>query len=148
MTVSEFCKQYGISHQAVYKKIERERYGKLDGHVYKFPGEPTEIDDFAAEYLRPKKEKMKENSGDTNALRDELSAFNDMYRECKTTVKSLSAEFEKYKAGSTKQHIRLVTDMRKYLSDIEEKISAFSIQISCLNEYVFRNIVTDETEEE
>ena len=100
MTVSDFCKQYGISHQAVYKKIERERYGKLDGHVYKFSGEPTEIDDFAAEYLRPKKEKMKETSGDTNALRDEVAACNDMYRECMTAVKSLSAELEKYKAGS------------------------------------------------
>ena len=34
MKVSEFCKKYSISHQAVYKKIKK-LGGQLDGHVYK-----------------------------------------------------------------------------------------------------------------
>ena len=57
MKISEFCKLYGISPQAVYAKIKRcesKPDNILDGHVKKIKGKSMEIDDFAAEYLRPK----------------------------------------------------------------------------------------------
>ena len=57
MKISEFCKLYGISPQAVYAKIKRcesKPDNILDGHVKKIKGKSMEIDDFAAKYLRPK----------------------------------------------------------------------------------------------
>lgn len=53
MTVKEFCEKYKISHQAVYKKIERNR-DKLKGHIFKSKGKIYELDPTAVEILKPK----------------------------------------------------------------------------------------------
>ena len=53
MTVKEFCENYKISHQAVYKKIGRNR-DKLKGHIFKSKGKIYELDHTAVEILKPK----------------------------------------------------------------------------------------------
>lgn len=53
MTVKEFCEKYKISHQAVYKKIGRNR-DKLKGHIFKSKGKIYELDPTAVEILKPK----------------------------------------------------------------------------------------------
>ena len=98
MKISEFCKLYGISPQAVYAKIKRcesKPDNILDGHIKKIKGKSMEIDDFAAEYLRPKPancdelfaeiEQLKEiitvDNKAISSMRDELDGISDIIEE-------------------------------------------------------------------
>ena len=109
MKISEFCKLYGISPQAVYAKIKRcesKPDNILDGHIKKIKGKSMEIDDFAAEYLRPKPANCDELYLEIEKLRELICARD-------TKIKSLDerlAELEKRfpnrvsSVSSTTQH--------------------------------------------
>lgn len=58
MRISEFCKKFKVSHQAVYKKIKKHKT-ELDGHITKDKGNVLDLDPFAVNFLKPKRETYK-----------------------------------------------------------------------------------------
>ena len=58
MRISEFCKTFQISHQAVYAKIKKYA-DELEGHISKDKGNITDLDLFAVNLLKPKKASYK-----------------------------------------------------------------------------------------
>ena len=58
MRISEFCKTFQISHQAVYAKIKKYA-AELEGHISKDKGNVTDLDPFAVNLLKPKKSSYK-----------------------------------------------------------------------------------------
>lgn len=58
MRISEFCKTFQISHQAVYAKIKKYA-DELEGHISKDKGNVTDLDPFAVNLLKPKKASYK-----------------------------------------------------------------------------------------
>lgn len=58
MRISEFCKTFQISHQAVYAKIKKYA-AELEGHISKDKGNVTDLDPFAVNLLKPKKASYK-----------------------------------------------------------------------------------------
>lgn len=58
MRISEFCKTFQVSHQAVYAKIKKYA-AELKGHISKDKGNVTDLDPFAVNLLKPKKASYK-----------------------------------------------------------------------------------------
>ena len=58
MRISEFCKTFQVSHQAVYAKIKKYA-AELEGHISKDKGNVTDLDPFAVNLLKPKKASYK-----------------------------------------------------------------------------------------
>lgn len=58
MRISEFCKTFQVSHQAVYAKIKKYA-AELEGHISKDKGNVTDLDPFAVNLLKPKKSSYK-----------------------------------------------------------------------------------------
>lgn len=58
MRISEFCKNFQISHQAVYAKIQKYA-AELEGHISKDKGNVLDLDPFAVNLLKPKKASYK-----------------------------------------------------------------------------------------
>ena len=58
MRISEFCKTFKISHQAVYAKMKKYA-AELEGHITKDEGNVTDLDPFAVNLLKPKRETCK-----------------------------------------------------------------------------------------
>lgn len=58
MRISEFCKTFQISYQAVYAKIKKYA-AELEGHISKDKGNVTDLDPFAVNLLKPKKASYK-----------------------------------------------------------------------------------------
>lgn len=58
MRISEFCKTFKISHQAVYAKMKKYA-AELEGHITKDGGNVTDLDPFAVNILKPKRETYK-----------------------------------------------------------------------------------------
>ena len=58
MRISEFCKTFKISHQAVYAKMKKLAV-ELEGHISKDKGNVTDLDPFAVNLLKPKKASYK-----------------------------------------------------------------------------------------
>ncbi len=123
VSVREFCARYDVSHQAVYKKIARNK-NQLEGHIYK--ESCFMLDDYAENFLKPKDadselfaeyERIKAELSDKNAeldfLRDELS------RE-----KSKTADFEKRLAEENLKNENLKNeDLLKTVSRLTDVIS-------------------------
>lgn len=58
MRISEFCKTFKVSHQAVYAKMKKLAI-ELEGHISKDKGNVTDLDSFAVNLLKPKRETYK-----------------------------------------------------------------------------------------
>ena len=58
MRISDFCKTFQISHQAIYAKIKKYA-AELEGHISKDKGNVTDLDPFAVNLLKPKKASYK-----------------------------------------------------------------------------------------
>ena len=58
MRISEFCKTFQVSHQAVYAKMKKLAI-ELEGHITKDGGNVTDLDPFAVNLLKPKRETYK-----------------------------------------------------------------------------------------
>lgn len=108
VSVREFCAKYDVSHQAVYKKIARNK-NQLAGHIYK--ENCFMLDDYAENFLKPKAadsklftecEKLKEELADKNAeldfIQDELSRKKSETEKLRSSLdneKLKTADFEK-----------------------------------------------------
>lgn len=58
MRISEFCKTFKVSHQAVYAKMKKLAI-ELEGHISKDKGNVLDLDSFAVNLLKPKKASYK-----------------------------------------------------------------------------------------
>ncbi len=108
VSVREFCARYDVSHQAVYKKIAKNK-NQLEGHIYK--ESCFMLDGYAENFLKPKAadsklftecERIKAELSDKNAeldfLRDELSRKNSEIEKLRASLDRenlKTADFEK-----------------------------------------------------
>ena len=53
MRISEFCKKFNITHQAVHDKMKNHA-AELEGHITKDERNVLDLDSFAVEFLKPK----------------------------------------------------------------------------------------------
>ena len=100
MRISEFCKKFKVSHQAVYAKMKKLAI-ELEGHISKDKGNVTDLDPFAVNLLKPKRETYK--------AVDERNYY--LFNKNKEIV----AENEQFKA----EHKKLASKMSDYEAVIE-----------------------------
>lgn len=100
MRISEFCKTFKVSHQAVYAKMKKLAI-ELEGHISKDKGNVTDLDPFAVNLLKPKRETYK--------AVDERNYY--LFNKNKEIV----AENEQFKA----EHKKLASKMSDYEAVIE-----------------------------
>ena len=142
MKISDFCKRYGISHQAVYKKIDRERYGKLDGHIYKPPHGCMEIDDVAIEMLRPKKCLTTPYVPEQiDQMRVEIAACKESCIDHSEQLFKLSDVFAKLKDKTATQNIKLVSEFRKFVSECNARFNEITDRLTMLENTVIEKEV-------
>ncbi len=100
MRISEFCKTFKVSHQAVYAKMKKLAI-ELEGHISKDKGNVKDLDPFAVNLLKPKRETYK--------AVDERNYY--LFNKNKEIV----AENEQFKA----EHKKLASKMSDYEAVIE-----------------------------
>lgn len=71
ITVKAFCEQTGMKSKTVYKRLEKNKNGVLDGHIFKESGAPYMLDEFAAEFLKSDKILLAERTAELNKAQDE-----------------------------------------------------------------------------
>ncbi len=139
VSVREFCAKYDVSHQAVYKKIARNK-NQLEGHIYK--KSCFMLDDYAENFLKPKAadlellaecEKIKTELSDKNAelnfLQDELSREKSKTEKLRSSLDNenlKTADFEKRLAEENLKNedlLKTVSRLTDVISEKEEIIS-------------------------
>ncbi len=150
VSVREFCAKYDVSHQAVYKKIARNK-NQLEGHIYK--ENCFMLDDYAENFLKPKDadskfftecEKIKVELADKNAkidfLQDELSREKSKTEKLINSLdneKLKTADFEKRLAEENLKNedlLKTVSRLTDVISEKEEVISELRSANSELSE--------------
>lgn len=87
MRISEFCKKFNITHQAVHDKMKNHA-AELDGHITKDERNVTDLDSFAVELLKPKRETYK-------ALEERNLYLENIYKETVSENEQLREERDK-----------------------------------------------------
>ena len=87
MRISEFCKTFKISHQAVHDKMKNHA-AELEGHITKDEGNVTDLDPFAVNLLKPKRETYK-------ALEKRNLYLENIYKETVSENEQLREERDK-----------------------------------------------------
>ena len=87
MRISEFCKKFNVTHQAVHDKMKNHA-AELEGHITKDERNVTDIDSFAVELLKPKRETYK-------ALEERNSYLENIYKETASENEQLRKERDK-----------------------------------------------------
>jgi len=150
VSVKTFCKKYDVSHQAVYKKISKNKE-QLAGHIYK--NGCFMLDDYAENFLKPKAadskfftecEKLKAELADKNAeldfLQDELSREKSKTEKLRDTLdneKLKTSDFEKRLAEENLKNedlLKTVNRLTDVISEKEEIISELRSANSELSE--------------
>ena len=84
MRISEFCKKFNVTHQAVYDKMKNHA-AELEGHITKDDRNVLELDPFAVELLKPRRATYKAK---LQKFEDKQSAKQDASKQ-NSTKKSL-----------------------------------------------------------
>lgn len=84
MRISEFCKTFQISHQAVHDKMKNHA-AELEGHITKDDRNVLDLDSFAVELLKP-------NRATYKALEERNSYLENIYKETVSENESIRAE--------------------------------------------------------
>ena len=87
MRISEFCKKFNITHQAVHDKMKNHS-AELEGHITKDERNVLDLDPFAAELLKPKRETYK-------ALEERNLYLENIYKETVSENEQLWKERDK-----------------------------------------------------
>ena len=96
MRISEFCKTFQISHQAVYAKIKKYA-AELEGHISKDKGNVTDLDPFAVNLLKPKKASYKaldERNYYLFKKNKEIVSENEQFRAERDELASKKSDYE------------------------------------------------------
>ena len=134
MKISEFCKLYGVTHQTVNDKIKRAKDGILKGHVTKVEGKPTQLDDFAAEYLRPKPQKVEMLMEDIYSNKKSVAELIQKLNSLSASIMKNSTEFRKnidrVEGDVEKKYKELTRKIDDYISLSEERYTALSAALT------------------
>lgn len=87
MRISEFCKKFNVTHQAVYDKMKNHA-AELEGHITKDDRNVLELDPFAVELLKPKRATYK-------VLEERNSYLENIYKETVSENEQLREERDK-----------------------------------------------------
>ena len=87
MRISEFCKTFQISHQAVHDKMKNHA-AELDGHITKDERNVTDLDPYAVELLKPKRATYQ-------VLEERNSYLENIYKETVSENEQLREECDK-----------------------------------------------------
>ena len=131
MRISEFCKNFQISHQAVYAKIQKYA-AELEGHISKDKGNVTDLDPFAVNLLKPKKatykaldernyylfNKNKEIVSENESIRAERDELASKKSDYEAVIEFLKKENKEY-ADSISRLTQECEDYKKKFSDAE-----------------------------
>ena len=96
MRISEFCKTFQVSHQAVYAKIKKYT-AELEGHISKDKGNVTDLDPFAVNLLKPKKASYKaldERNYYLFKKNKEIVSENEQFRADRDELASKKSDYE------------------------------------------------------
>lgn len=112
MRISEFCKTFQISHQAVHDKMKNHA-AELEGHITKDERNVLDLDPFAAELLKPKRETYK-------ALEERNSYLENIYKETFSENEQLREERDKL-ASKTADSDAIVEFMSKQVKEYADE---------------------------
>lgn len=87
MRISEFCKKFNITHQAVHNKMKNHA-AELEGHITKDERNVLDLDPFAVELLKPKRATYK-------TLEERNSYLENIYKETVSENEQLREECDK-----------------------------------------------------
>lgn len=131
MRISELCKTFQVSHQAVYAKIKKYA-AELEGHISKDKGNVTDLDPFAVNLLKPKKasykaldernyylfKKNKEIVSENESIRAERDELASKRSDYEAVIEYLKKENKEY-ADSVELLTQECEDYKKKCSDAE-----------------------------
>ena len=116
MRISEFCKKFNVTHQAVHDKMKNHA-AELEGHITKDERNVLDLDPFAVELLKPKRETYK-------ALEERNSYLENIYKETASENEQLREERDKLasKAADSDAVIEFMSKQVKGYADENAKL--------------------------
>ena len=112
MRISEFCKKFNVTHHAVHDKMKNHA-AELEGHITKDERNVTDIDSFAVELLKPKRETYK-------ALEERNSYLENIYKETVSENEQLREERDKL-ASKTADSDAIIEFMSKQVKEYADE---------------------------
>ena len=116
MRISEFCKKFNVTHQAVYDKMKNHA-AELEGHITKDDRNVLELDPFAVELLKPKRATYK-------ALEERNLYLENIYKETVSENEQLREERDKLalKTADSDAVIKFMSKQVKEYADENAKL--------------------------
>ena len=129
MRISEFCKKFNVTHQAVHDKMKNHA-AELAGHITKDERNVLDLDSFAVEFLKPKRATYKaleernlyleniykETASENERLREERDKLASKTADSDAVIKFMSKQVKEYADESAK----LKTEKAEYQSKLYE----------------------------
>ena len=112
MRISEFCKTFQISHQAVHDKMKNHA-AELEGHITKDDRNVLDLDCFAVELLKP-------NRATYKALEERNSYLENIYKETVSENEQLREERDKL-ASKTADSDAVIEFMSKQVKEYADE---------------------------
>lgn len=129
MRISEFCKKFNITHQAVHDKMKNHA-DELEGHITKDDRNVLDLDSFAVELLKPKRatyKALEERNSYLENIYKETVSENEQLREERDKLASKTADFDAVIEFMSKQvkeyadeNVKLKNENAEYQSKLYE----------------------------
>lgn len=112
MRISEFCKKFNVTHQAVHDKMKNHA-AELEGHITKDERNVLDLDSFAVELLKP-------NRATYKALEERNSYLENIYKETASENEQLRKERDKL-ASKTADSDAVIKFMSKQVKEYADE---------------------------
>ena len=122
ITVREMSEQYGISHQCIYKKIDRIG-NELSDHIRRDSRRGKLLDEVAVEQLRPKDKPASLRKNISDELREAIISCEHMCSENADETLALSKGFHIFKENVMRKLMSITTAMQRINSADNEQIT-------------------------
>ena len=122
ITVREMSEQYGISHQCIYKKIDRIG-NELSDHIRRDSKRGKLLDEVAVEQLRPKNKAPDHRRSTSDELRDTFISCEHMCSENADEIQALSEDFHLFKENILQKTIHLTSAVQRMNSADNEQLT-------------------------
>ena len=128
MTVKEFCSNYDLKFQTVYKKITHHKDNELAGHITKVKGESLELDDFAIDFLLPTHVKVMQAIEECEGIARENEELKDKLESAEIIAEQTDNQLSKALADNEKL-LTKIDRLTSSLSKKDKEISELSEQL-------------------
>ena len=131
MTITEFCKMYHVSHQAVYSAIRRHDR-ELKDHITKNSNGVKLLDNYAVDFLKPRNvpaDKYNVVCEENDKLRMQNISLVSDNEDLQKRVSTLESQIQKEKAAAesfrsdSSKYFQLSQEKDKRISELENRIS-------------------------